>query len=61
MWKNDHVCDTAVFHDALDVRKVEVDEIRYGDEIRNALYRTAQHVVRHIERFDNRRAFFAYL
>ena len=51
-----HMRNAAVLHDRTHVRKVQIDQAGNDDQIGNALDALIQNVVRHLERFDHRRA-----
>ena len=52
---NAHQSRPRIAHDALDISKVEVDEARQGDEIRDALDALAQDIIGNAERLRDRR------
>ena len=52
---------TLPLHHGLDVREVEVDHARIHDEIADALHALTEHVIRNLERLDDRRFLLHHL
>src|SRR5215510_8333229 len=48
-------------HDRAHIREVQIDQAWHQDQVRNALHRLPQHIIGHLKRFTQRRAFINHL